>query len=153
MYPDANLELQVNKRDQRGFLIPLAIFILVVMGFFAITISRLTGQTAIATAQEELSVASFYAAESGAQLGMNQLYYNTGSAITRTSVDTNCTALSGSVFAFAANGLKGCSATVTCTRSIDGADTTSYYRLQSQASCGSGDVSAQRTIEVSAYMK
>lgn len=132
---------------------PLAIFILIVMGFFAITISRLTGQTAIATTQEAISVAAFYAAESGAQYGMNQLFYDTGSALSRASVDASCTALSGSVFNFAVNGLNGCDATVTCTRSVDAANTTSYYRLQSQANCGSGGVSAQRTIEVSAYMK
>ena len=56
-------------RYQRGFLMPLAVFILVAMSFFAVTISRLTGQAGIATTQEAITVASFYAAESGAQLG------------------------------------------------------------------------------------
>ena len=153
MYPDPQRNMGAIRRGQRGFLMPLAIFILVVMGFFAITISRLTGQTAIATAQEAISVAAFYAAESGAQFGMNQLFYDTGAAISRATVDANCTALSGSVFNFAVNGLNGCDATVSCSRSVDAANTTSYYRLQSQAACGSGGVSAQRTIEVSAYMK
>lgn len=147
------LTLPSNKRDQNGFLMPLAIFILVAMGFFAITIARLTGQTAIATTQEQISSASFYAAESGAQFGMNQLFYDTASVITRAAVDANCAALDGSTFAFSVNGLKGCSATVACARSVDPANTTSFYRLRSRASCGSGNVVAQRTVEVSAYMK
>jgi len=153
MYPDIQLKMYTAESGQRGFLMPLAIFILVALGFFAITISRVTGQTAIATAQEEMSVASFYAAESGAQFGMNQLFYDTGSTISRVSVDANCTAVNGSNLMFTASGLGGCSAAITCTRSVDAANTTSYYRIQSQSGCGSGVVSAQRTVEVSAYMK
>lgn len=151
MYPDNKLE--PNMSAQQGFLMPLAIFILVAMGFFAITISRVTGQTAIATTQEAISVASFYAAESGAQYAMNQLFYDTGSAISRVSVDANCTAVNGSNLTFTVNGLNGCSTSITCTRSIDAANTTSYYRIQSQGSCGSAAISAQRNVEISAYMK
>ena len=151
MYPD--LKLKPDRTAQQGFLMPLAIFILVAMGFFAITISRVTGQTAIATTQEAVSVASFYAAESGAQYAMNQLFYDTGSAISRVSVDANCAAVNGSNLAFTVIGLNGCSTSITCARSVDGANTTSYYRIQSQANCGSASVSAQRNIEISAFMK
>jgi MSHA biogenesis protein MshP len=142
-----------NKSCQHGFLMPLAIFILVTVSFFAITISRVTGQTAVATTQEAISIASFYAAESGAQYAMNRLFYDTGSAISRVSVDANCTAVNGSNLAFTVSGLDGCSASLSCSRSIDAADTTSYYRIQSQGDCGSAAVSAQRSIEISAYMK
>ena len=143
----------MRKTRQRGFLLPLAVFILVAMSFFAITISRVTGQTAIATTQEAISVASFYAAESTAQYVMNQLFYDTGTAITRASVDGNCTTVNGGTLNFTAAGLGACSAMISCTRSIDAADTISFYRIQSQATCGTGAISAQRTIEVSAYMK
>ena len=138
---------------QRGFLMPLAIFILVAMSFFAITISRVTGQSGIATTQEAISSATFHAAESGAQYSMSQLFFDSGSAISRASVDGNCTAVNGDIIAFSVNGLNGCSATINCTRTIDAANTTSFYRIQSQANCGSGAISAQRTVEISAYMK
>ena len=153
MYPDHKVILHHRKCAQHGFLMPLAIFILIAMGFFAITISRVTGQTAIATTQEAISIASFYAAESGAQYAMNQLFYDTGSTISRGSVDANCTAVNGSNLNFTVNGLNGCSTSIVCARSIDAANTTSYYRIQSQANCGSAAVSAQRNVEISAYMK
>lgn len=140
-------------KHQTGFLLPLAVFIIVAMSFFAVTIARITGQTAIATTQEAISAAAFYAAESGAGSAMNELFYDTGSTISRASVDGNCTAVDGSTLNFTVPGLNGCSANLTCTRSIDAADTTSYYRVQSQGNCGSGNISAQRTIEVSAAMK
>ncbi len=140
-------------KRQRGFLLPLAIFILVVMGLFAVTISRLTGQTAVATTQEALSVASFYAAESGARYAMNQLFYDTGAPITRATVDADCTAVNGATLNYTAAGLNGCSASITCTRTIDAADTLSFYRIQSQGDCGTAPISAQRIIELSAYMQ
>lgn len=132
---------------------PLAIFILVAMGLFAITISRLTGETAIATTQEAISVASFYAAESGAQYAMNQLFYDTGAPLTRAGVDADCTTVNGTNLNFSAAGLNGCSAAITCARSIDAADTLSFYRIQSQGTCGNAPISAQRIIEISAYMQ
>lgn len=153
MSRDLTVKSRKDKFHQRGFLIPLAIFILVVMGFFAITIARITGQTAIATAQEAVTIASFYAAESGARYAMNQLFYDTAVAISRNVVDANCTAVNGSNLAFTVDGLRGCSAVINCNRSIDAANTTSYYRIQSQATCGSGTVFAERTVEISTYMK
>ena len=84
---------------------------------------------------------------------MNLMFYNTGAAISRASVDANCVIVDGGTVNFSPNGLNGCSAQLNCTRNIDAANTTSYYRIQSQATCGSGAVSAQRMVEVSAYMK
>ena len=147
------LKIPPVKYAQRGFLMPLAIFILVAMGFFAITTSRVTGRTAIATAQEAISVASFYAAERGAQYAMNRLFYDTGSAISRVSVDANCAGVNGSNLTFTVDGLNGCAASIACAISVDAANTTSYYRIQSQGDCGSGAVSARRNVEISAYMK
>ena len=153
MYPDREIHRSPGYTAQRGFLMPLAIFILVATGFFAVTISRVTGQTAIATTQEGISIAAFYAAESGAQYAMNQLFYDTAALISRASVDNQCVAVNGGNIAFTVAGLNGCSAAISCTRTIDVADTTSYYRLLSQATCGTGAISAQRSIEVSAVMK
>ena len=153
MSRDLTVKSRGDKFHQRGFLIPLAIFILVVMGFFAITIARITGQTAIATAQEAITIASFYAAESGARYTMNQLFYDTALTISRASVDTSCTTVNGSNLVFTVDGLRGCSAAISCSQSTDAANTISYYRIQSQATCGGGAVSAERTVEISAQMK
>jgi len=137
-------------KQQRGFLMPMAVFILVVMGFMALNLSRTTGQAGIATVQEAISLQALYAAESGAQSAMAQLFYDTSSALTRSEVDGRC-----GTFAqidFSATGLSDCSVNATCARSTDAADTTSYYQIVSSATCGSGAVAASRVIEVSSFI-
>ena len=51
--------VSVMQKSQRGFLIPLAIFIVVVMSFFAIALWRTTVQTTLSGAQELVSVQAF----------------------------------------------------------------------------------------------
>ncbi|RYZ93898.1 MAG: MSHA biogenesis protein MshP, partial [Moraxellaceae bacterium] len=63
------------RKNQQGFLLPLAIFIIVVMGLFALVVSRNTIQSNTAAVQEAISTQTFYAAESGAQRGMQVLFF------------------------------------------------------------------------------
>ena len=147
MYP------KVDYRNvQQGFLMPLAAFILVTMAFFAAALWRHTALTSIASTQEFITVQAFYAAESGAQAGMSQLFYNTVSPITRTSADAACGAISNPP-AFNVNGLKGCSVSLSCVVATDAGNTTSFYRIRSDATCGSGGVTAQRSVEVGSFIR
>src|SRR5690606_3039437 len=101
-------------KRQRGFLIPLALFIVVVMGLLALALSRTTTQTGLATAQELISLQAFYAAESGAQAGMQALFYNnTGSESSFTDVSAACQTLELSIN-FNASGLNNCRVSVSC---------------------------------------
>ncbi len=152
---------------QRGFLMPLAIFILVIMGFFVATLSRTTTQTALSATQEGVTLQAFYAAESGAQLGMNNLFYDSVNSLTRLAVDGRCNSLSLSQN-FSATGLGNCSATVSCSCSYENGtacDTgdagnyngangiaSSFYTLNSLGQCGPAGFDASRTIQVSARM-
>ena len=135
---------------QRGFLIPLAAIILVGIAVLALAISRISGHSHITATQEGLSVQAFFAAESGAQFGMNQLFYNVSD---RATADGNCAAVSGASINFSVAGLTTCRAALACVRSIDAGDTTSFYLVTSAARCGSGDVLAERTIQISAFMQ
>ena len=139
--------------SQRGFLVPLAAFIIVIMGLLALTIARFSGQSTLALAQEAISTQAFYAAESGAQYGMNQLFYDTGTVLTRALVDGNCTAVNGDTVNFSGAGLNNCSATISCSFTADAGNTTSFYTLASTGNCGSGSVTAQRTVQVAAQMQ
>src|SRR4051794_37852990 len=96
---------------QRGFLLPLALFILVVMGVLALTISRTSTQTQISGVQELTNAQSFYAAESGAQRGMQALFLNN---TTRRATDTSCAAMAINHNFANVNGLKICTAQVNC---------------------------------------
>jgi MSHA biogenesis protein MshP len=159
-----------NRRDpyqsQRGFLLPLALFIVVVMGALALTISRTSIQTQTSSIQEFTSMQAFYAAESGAQRGMQALFL---SITTRQASDQACATMAIAENFSGVNGLKMCTATVSCTCIYQnnspcaagvGANylltspvgvTKSFYTLRSSGVCGHDQYRAQRVIEVGAY--
>lgn len=133
---------------------PVAIFILVIMAGFAATLNKMTGQTAVMVPQEVLSTAAFYAAESGAQLALHEIFYSTSSAIDRVGADVNCAAVTSPLsFPSTAIGLSSCSVTITCSISNDAENTISFYNIASIASCGVGVMTAQRTIDVSSFIQ
>ncbi len=164
------------KQKQQGFLLPLAIFIVVVMGLFALVLSRNTIQAGTSAVQEVISTQAFYAAETGAQLGMQNLFFPDPSQ--RQQVDLRCANLVSApiVRAYAlgtANdipGLNGCTVTATCAclyqnnnacapataANYAGTGSTplsSFYRITSNATCGTGNLRATRTVEVGSFLE
>lgn len=147
-------------KKQQGFLIPVAMFIIIVMAIFAAALSRTTTQTSISFVQELVSVQSFYAAESGLQWGMGQLYFPV-----QLRVDTDDACLNmNETLNFGVTGLNNCNATVQCScrnnNSNDPSDCNeqtgafrSTYVITSIGSCGTGEVTATRTIEASAFLE
>ncbi|WNO09911.1 hypothetical protein [Teredinibacter sp. KSP-S5-2] len=132
---------------QKGFLIPLAVVIIAGLAFLAVAINRLSSQAALSSVQESIAVQAFYAAESGAQLGMHHLFY---AATNKLNADATCDAMNISQ-TFNSIGLAGCSINVTCSRS---GTHTSYYLINSAASgCGSNLLPGARTIQVKAFMQ
>ncbi len=151
MYLDQGQKTQHKIRKQSGYLMPLAAFILVVMGLMAVAVSRNAAQTGVASTQEAITLQAFYAAESGAQLGMNRLFYNTGTALTQAMVDNACDNLNINLNLSAAANLGNCAHTVTCARSA--MDITHFYTVTSVGQCGTGEIVSTRTVEVSAFME
>jgi len=165
MYPNHYLANQPNK--QRGFLIPLSLFIVVVVAFLAVVITRTSTQTNVSSTQELLSVQTFYAAESGAQRGMQIVFFPDASV--RQNADSRCASMNQTYTFAGINGLKHCTAQVSCTcRYTNGAacapgtnanyvSTTSvpssFYTVTSAASCGQGTLLAQRTIQAGAFLE
>lgn len=137
-------------RRQQGYLMPLAAFILVVMGLMAATLARTTAQTGISVTQEAVTLQTFYAAESGAQRGMNQLFYDTANPLTRAAADGRCTGMN-ITNNLTATGLGNCSVTTTC--ALNTAINASFYTVTAAASCGSGELTSARTIQVSAFLE
>lgn len=153
---------------QQGFLLPLAFFILIVMSMFALVLSRSTIQTSNMGTLEIVTLQAFYAGESGAYRGMKTLFFPSSSS--RNGIDTRCAALN-STYTYTTNGLKNCSAVVTCTclyadntacaagtaanylPSASAGVSISFYTVSSVATCGTGNLRAVRTVESSAMMK
>jgi MSHA biogenesis protein MshP len=143
---------------QRGFLLPVAMFIIVAMGLFALALWRTTAQTGVSAVQELMTLQTFYAAETGAQEGMSRLFYPDASS--RQTVDDQCAAIDPVNRSYAGiPGLNNCSVVITCTCVDEGgaachnpSASFSFYTITSVAECGSGSVRSVRTLQVSALM-
>jgi len=133
-----------NVARQQGFLIPLALFILVGMAALSIAVVRMSASSNTQSFQELLSVQTFYAADSGAQLAMNQVLFPSA---TRSVGDAACTAMVG-----VTSTILSCSVTRSCSLAVDSTGTNSVYTIESTASCGAGDMASERTIRASAWL-
>ena len=131
---------------QAGFSLPVAIFVLVVLSLLGAAMTRMLATGAQSVGFEVLSTRAFYAAESGAQWGMNTIFPPRGSAAT--------TCFARQDLSFSGQGLTGCSAQVTCAGPVvvanAGGATSTQFRISSRGTCGSGRDTATRVIEVGA---
>jgi MSHA biogenesis protein MshP len=155
-------------KQQRGFLIPLALFILVVMGVMALTIARTSSQSNTVVVQEFINIQSFFAAESGAQRGMQALFLTSAE---RQLVDAACVNMNLNPDYSGVNGLSACSVIVSCEchyqSSDDCAPATadnysptapaerlkSFYTVTSVGACGELPYRAERTIQAGAFLE
>lgn len=133
-----------------GFLIPLSAILVVGLSFLALAILRFSAVNAGMSVVEGLSLQAFYAAESGAQYAMNQIFFN---ANTRAVADANCNAVNNASLAFNVVGLRGCTVLISCSITVDAGNTTSFYLVNSAGTCGSGDLIGERVVEVSAFFQ
>lgn len=154
------------RSSQRGYLIPLAAFIMAALSILAVSIMRTSSQVSLASAQELISTQAFYTAESGAQSAMNLLFSANGDRI---AVDGNCIGMDYTLDFDALNidGLGACQTRVTCgcryednnlcniatAGNYDGSNglVYSFYTVTSAATCGSASVTSNRTVQVSAF--
>lgn len=143
MFPELRAGYSFGMKNQHGFLMPLALFILVGLGALAIAINRLGSGQFSSAVQEGSSVQAFYAAESAAQLAMHQVLFNTAD---KAGADLKCAAVNGRVQAFSTAGLNGCSARISCAVVANTGDPAGIYRMETTATCGSGTMVAERSV-------
>lgn len=137
-------------KNQQGYLIPLALFIVVGLGILAIAITKIAASAHHLAIREDIATQAFFAAESGSQLAIYNLFL---SASTRAHTTNNCTNIHGSNRNLTAEGVNNCSLSFTCSKTDNATNTQSFYNITSKASCGSGKLSAVRTITVTAKMQ
>lgn len=166
MFPNSRYLKQVN--SQRGFLLPLALFIIVVMGVLALTISRTATQSQTAVVQEFMSLQSFYAAESGAQRGMSALFFDVNG---RQAADDACSDMNINPDYSGVNGLSACTVAVSCTCRYQNGSVCaptnlanysaaapvdvlkSFYTVTSVGTCGEREYRAERSIQAGAFLE
>lgn len=149
----ARFPRRINIRAQRGFLIPVALVIVVGLSALAIAISSLSAQSQSSAFREVISAQSFYAAETGSQYAMNQLFYSVGADPSRSSVTAACASLLGVFINLNSVGLQNCRVGLSCTSSNDPSNTKSFFTVVSSAQCGSGELRTERSIQASAYIE
>jgi MSHA biogenesis protein MshP len=144
-----HVSIHARKR-QAGFLIPLALFIVIGASTLAIAMSQMAAGARSSAVLTAFNAQAFYSADAGIQLALHKLYYNNDN---QAAVDAACVAFDGSSINFTEEGLVGCSTELSCgiTASVDG--TVSVYNLLSQSTCGQGDYEVGRRVSASAYMK
>lgn len=139
MYPNENA---TTPNRQAGIGLPVALFVITVLALIVVALTDLEESSGVSFSLDVNSMRAFYAAESGAQIDMVNIFPPSGSVAACNSTPQT-TALS-----FSANGLNGCRANVV--RSCVEVDSVKYFSLTSTGACGSGGDGAERVIVVRA---
>jgi len=140
----------ISPRKDRGFMLPVAIFLIIAIAALAIGLSRSSSVVPFVSLQEVFSQRAFYAAESGANYALSHLLLHP--EVNRTAGDAACLELSAVTLSFSSNGLEQCQAVIGCQIQNGVANDASYYTISSQGSCGSAPLDASRSLSVSAYI-
>jgi len=140
---------------QRGFSIPIALFVLVVVAMLGAAMQKILSEGEQSIAREVLSMRALMAAESGIERGLNQVL-EINSASCTGNLNNPPTSLSPLISAWSLSiaGMSSCDVNVSCgvvTHDSDGDGTLeSYYTLRSSGQCGPAADRAFRLVEVQA---
>lgn len=135
MYPN----VRINK--QAGIGLPATVFLIVIVALIVLALGDLNTKSNIGFGQDFYSVKAFYAAESGAQIALNQVFMgNQACTASMTVIDFDSVADN--------TGLEACQVSVSCRQAT--VELIHYYTFMSSATCGGGYEQAQRSIEVRA---
>lgn len=127
---------------QAGIGLPVALFVITVLALIVVALTDLEEHSGVSYSLDVNSMRAFYAAESGAQIDMTNIFPPSGS-VASCNANPQTTALS-----FNAIGLNGCRARVE--RSCIEVDSVKYFSLTSTGACGTGGDEAERVIVVRA---
>lgn len=140
--PVANPALLCANHSPRGFSLPLALFILVVLGLLAAVLYRTIAIGNLSVAQEALSARAFLAADSGAQAGMMRVFPINGAV-------SVCTGGAGINQTLTGTGFNNCTVNLVCSSQTVNSDI--HYTLTSTAICTAGNLRASRVVQVGAH--
>lgn len=131
--------LKSSNQTQKGFGLPSALFLIVVMVLIIASINQLNEMNAQAYGREWLSQRAFYAAESGAQLAATYALNSSESTPTCNGTFINNLALT-------TPGLSSCTINVGCGTQTVSSET--FITLTSTGQCGSGPDRTTRIVQV-----
>lgn len=149
MCPDFSVS---TPHKQKGSALIIAIFIIVVMTLLVAALSKLLSSSSESISYEVLGTRAFFAAQSGMEQGLTQLFPLSGTSSYCAPAGVAGSAAAETV-SFTADGLQECSYTLSCSsgRASAAVTETIYYQLTSTGSCGSGQLQTSRTIEMEVW--
>ena len=157
--PLLNSQLSFSRQllfsSQRGFSIPAAIFVLVVVAMLGTGMQKILSKGEQDVAREVLSMRALMAAESGIERGLNQVLETNPASCTGnlSNPPTSLTPLISS-WVLSAAGMSSCEVNVICGVAQHDVDNDglleNYYTLRSSGQCGPPADRAFRLVEVQA---
>lgn len=134
--------MSLNRRCQSGFGLPMALFVITILGVVIATMFSVQEDSSASGALQVNAHRALFAAESGAEASLNLLLPPDGSP------GRACSTSPFYSHSFTVSGLRYCSVTVSCSSITVNSD--NYYSLTSTGQCGSNANAAQRVLEVRA---
>lgn len=146
-------KLPVSLKKQQGSMLMVALFIIVVMGLLVAALSRLVISSSSMVSTEVLGARAFFAAQSGLELGLAELYplQRKTSASDDTATGEPAVCPNEEDYVFSTSGLAQCKAKVSCVGSDDTNAGIRHYYLTSIGSCGEGSYTSSRTLEMEVW--
>jgi MSHA biogenesis protein MshP len=125
----------------------ISLFVIIVMGLLALTLTRLLSSSTDAIIHEVYGQRALNAARAGVEEQIALAFPISGAA--------SCTAISGPTIDFAlVTGLESCEVSAQCTQLnvVDGSITRTFYKFTSTGTCIAGDIIATRKVSVDAML-
>ncbi|MCG7498535.1 MSHA biogenesis protein MshP [Vibrio sp. Of7-15] len=139
-----------SPKRQQGSLIIVVVFVIVVMSLLASSLMRMEWSNQDAVTKEILGTKAWFAAHSGAEWGLNQLFPIGDPAVQPdVGVCSGMSAQSAAASMIASiNGCQGLVVECTLYQVSQGVDTINHFRVSSSAVCGSNRHEVRRAQEV-----
>ena len=138
--------MQCKFKHQRGSMLVISLFVIIVMALLGLTMLRLLTASADAVVHEVYGARALLAAQSTLELTLKDAFPLTqdGASVCSTQTKTYANVA----------GLENCSAVASCsvTTGFVG-ETIQYYSFQSIGICSAGKVTASRTVAVDAILE
>lgn len=142
-----SLSLPRLSHHQRGSLLLMAIFTMMVLGGLSMALLKMSASQQTMTSREVLGARAWFAASSGNEWAMTQLFplaTNENLLPAPSCAFANLAPTTG--INFTAKGLKGCKVFVTCKVKVEGL--ISQYHIESKGECGTGEFKVVRVQEL-----
>lgn len=130
----------LNRRSERGSMLFISVFVIVVMGMLGLTLTNMLATSAQSVVYESLGLKALNAARTGLEVNLSRTFPLSTSAALPCQVSESLSNVPG---------LEGCSYTANC--QLDNSSSLiNYYRFTSTGQCSVSDVVVSRTVAVDA---